>query len=181
MNYYKYAGEDDFIGPSVRYIEVDDGWTVRELIVSGERTIASNILYPTWGVRMGDGQVDYSKIPEVSPIERDEFVSQWKRHLDANSGRWAIIRGAYPIGKPVTGSIAIFYPQGVVVDLHDHGALGLADYDECRASAQPDWMYSRHMLTAEVVGYDENLQWLRLGKAQVHREEAPSWPPRMGL
>lgn len=169
MKYYKYQDEDSLIGTGVRYVEAEDSRSFREITLSHDSFLASNIKYPRWGLMMSEGRVDYDSIEEVAEIERGEFEQAWRAHLVQNGGRWLITKLAYAIGTRVKGHIAIFYPQGVLVDLGD-AVLGVAGYDECRASTEPEFLYPHHAVVGVVSGYDEQNQWLVLSSPHVLRE-----------
>ncbi|HEY9282445.1 MAG TPA: hypothetical protein VIP46_03230 [Pyrinomonadaceae bacterium] len=169
MKYYKYQDEESLIGSGVRYVEAEDGRSFREITASRDSFLASNIKYPRWGLMMSEGQVDYDSIEEVVEIERGEFEQVWGAHLVQNSGRWLVTKLGHEIGAHVKGHIAIFYPQGVLVDLGD-AVLGVAGYDECRASTEPEFLHAHHAVSGVVSGYDEQHQWLVLSSPHVLQE-----------
>jgi hypothetical protein len=169
MNYYKYRDTEGFIAGGIRYIEVENGWSLREITVSDNSILASNIKYPLWGLIMSDSQVDYDSIDEVTKIEKSEFAQLWNTHLSHNVGRWLITKLAYPLGTHIQAHILMFYPQGVMIDLGD-AVIGVADYKECRASTKPEFMYPNHAITGVVSGHDEQNQWLVISLPQVHQE-----------
>jgi hypothetical protein len=177
MKYFKYKEEDSLIGEGTRFVETNDGIALREVTINGDAFLGSNICYPHWGMRLADAEADYKDVEGVTPISQVEFDMAWNAHLSHNAGRRVIIKQAYPIGTRVQGHMVIFYPQGVIVDLGDSGTLGLANYNECRASTKPEFMYPRHCVSTIVSGYDELNQWLLLKTPQVHEEKvsAPYW------
>lgn len=169
MRYYKYPDDDIFVNGTV-YLEEDDGCTFRQIIVSGEQRMASNLKYPNEAFALPDGWVDYDAFEEdfegVISITQQEFDAVWNQHLLQNHHYWEKVKALYPTGMQITGAILIFYPQGVIVDLGS-GALGIAGYAQCQASAQPEWMYPKHQIKAVVAGYDEKNQWIKLMEPQV--------------
>jgi hypothetical protein len=170
MKYYRYEELDDHpLGGGTTYIETEDGCAIRQITVHLSRYFASNINYPHWGLRLADQCIDYDAVDEVTSIGRQEFEDVWQAHLEQHRDRWNAVKQAYSIGTPVVGSILIFYPQGVIVDL-GNTVLGVANAAACRASAQPEWMYPRHKVTAVVAGYDETNQWVVLAAPRVHAE-----------
>lgn len=177
MKYFKYKDEDNLIGGGIRFIETSDGFALREVTIYGDRFLGSNICYPHWGMMLAEAEVDYDEIESVTPIAQEEFDEVWKAHLAQNAGRWAIIKQAYPTRTIVQGRIAIFYPQGVIVELGDRGTLGLANYNECKASTKPEFMNTKHRVSAIVGGSDELNQWLLLESPQVHEDKVsdPYW------
>jgi len=178
MNYYKYEeDEDNLIGGGTRFVDSSEGRALREVTINGDCFLGSNICYPHRGMMIAEKAVDYDQIEEVTPITREEFDAVWSAHLAQNAGRWAIIKQAYPVGTQVQGRIAVFYPQGVIVDLGDSGTLGIANYHECKASSKLEFLSSKHRVSAIVRGYDELNQWLLLGSPQVHEDRVsdPYW------
>ena len=177
MRYFKYRDEESFIGDGTRYVETEDGWSVREVTVSNGAYLGSNINYPRWGLCLADCQIDYDELLADEPsqfenqeITEREFEQVWAEHLAQNEGRWRVAKLAFPIGEQVRGRIAIFYPQGAIVDLGD-SVLGVANHAACKASAGDDILSTQHFLSAVVAGYDEKYQWLVLDKPQVAREK----------
>jgi hypothetical protein len=136
---------------------------------NGNEYFASNRMNPPWGMCLAEGLFDYDALDDVTPITGEEFDSIWHAHLAAHQSEWAAVKTRNPVGTKVSGFIAIFYPQGVIVELDD-GALGVANYAACKASAKARLMSSKQKVTATVVRYDEDNQWLTLGSPQVHEE-----------
>jgi hypothetical protein len=169
MKYYKYRDEFSPIAPGTEYVETDKGWPIRQIAFNGKEYIASNRRHPLWGLTLGDQQVDWDAIDEVSSISKQEFEKIWNAHLANHQVEWDAIKKAHPNGKEEQGFIVVFFPQGVIVDLGDN-TLGLADYSTCLASTIPEYMYSKHKVTAIVGGYDEVNQWIVLESPQVHKE-----------
>lgn len=164
--YYKYYDDSDLFS-GWRYVEALDSIAIREITVNGESMIASNIKYPRWGVLLAEGDCDFDDIEEVQAISGSEFVRLWQRHLQNNAGRWHMTKLAYEIGAPVTGVIEQFRSQGALIDIGD-GVLGVADYDECKASTEERFlMLSGQLVSARVRQYDEEYQWLVLETPQV--------------
>jgi hypothetical protein len=173
MKYYKYHDENSIIEPGTTYVETDEGVTIREVTFNGTEYLASNVNYPHWGMLLAEGQVDYEpfvETGEVTPITEQEFTEIWKAHLALRQEEWEAAKHTYPVGATAHGFIQIFYPQGVIVNLGGN-ALGIADYKACQASTRPEFMYTRHRISAVVNGYDETNQWIILGDPQVHQEE----------
>ncbi len=155
MKYFKYDDEHDFdFDHGVTYVEVYDGYTYRQITVSETEQIASNILYPKWGMQLAEGQIDYDIEDEITEIHQKEFDKIWSKHLLTYQAHWDNKKQAYPIGTDVEGSIQIFYPQGVIIYL-SNGTLGVSNYNDCKASAQPECMYQGYKVTATVANYDE--------------------------
>lgn len=167
MKYYKYCNEESQIDGGFTYLETDEGYTIRQITVNGDRFFASNVCYPHWGLCLTEKYVDYDSIDEVIPVSRSEFDDIWQKHLSQHRLRWNKAKETYGIGSKVQGIIEIFFPQGVIVNLGDD-VLGVADYEECRASTKPEYMYPKHKVVAIVDGYDEVNQWVILTSPQVY-------------
>jgi hypothetical protein len=168
MEYYKYHDEYSDIAPAMTYLEVEGEWALRQITFNGERYLTSNV-----DMDLPEKEADYHALVEegeVIPISKQEFDSVWNAHLALRQNQWETAKRAYPIDKAVQGSLKLFFPQGVIVNL-DGGVLGVADYQACRASTTWENMYPRHKITAVVSGYDEINQWIVLASAQVHAEE----------
>lgn len=171
MKYYRYQEPEDHpIGGGTTYVETEDGCAIRQITVHLGRYFASNINYPHWGLWLAEGCIDYDAIEEATSIGRQAFEDVWQGHLQQHRHRWNTVKQVYSIGTPAIGGILIFYPQGVIVDLGDN-VLGVADRRACLASAQPEWMYPGHKVTAVVAGYDETNQWIVLATPGVHAEQ----------
>ena len=173
MKYYRFDN-DELHANGTTYVEVDkDGCAFRQITVGGGQFIASNIRHPQWGFCLPEGCVDYDDWEEFVPITQQDFNVVWNQHLARSTHQWETTRARYPVGKPITGALAIFYPQGAIVDLGSD-ALAVADYAECRASAQPEWMYPKHRVRAVVAGYDEENQWVELREPRVESSRSDS-------
>ncbi|MBN1316004.1 MAG: hypothetical protein JXA42_11065 [Anaerolineales bacterium] len=187
MKYYKYLDEFGPLEGGFTYIELEDGYTVRQISINGDRIQASNICYSRWGLMLGEGEIkiDFDGPIQVSEISAQEFDRIWNDHLKRHQNRWSSAKSKFKLGTRVQGYIEIFYPQGVIVNLGS-GALGVADYEECVASTAPENMYADHKISAVVMGYDEQYQWVVLGSPQIYQErksfgERDSYPQEYDL
>lgn len=174
MKYYKYADDDVFthkgnVVEATTYLEVDDNCPYRQITVGGGQSISSNINHPKWGIELGDQCADLDDAEGVISISEEEFYAVWHLHLAQHQQQWEAAKAQHPLGKAIFGTMLIFYPQGVLVDLGPN-AVGVADYWECHASTRPEWMYTKHKIKAIVAGYDEENQWIRLQEPQVLKE-----------
>jgi hypothetical protein len=136
MQYYKYPDEYSEIAGGTTYIEIDDGWSIRQITVNGAAYLASNVSHPDWGMILGDKQADYEDLAaegEVIPISKQEFEAIWRAHLALRQAKWEAAKQVYSVGTTVHGYIQIFYPQGVIVNL-GNDTLGVADHKACWAS-----------------------------------------------
>jgi hypothetical protein len=118
---------------------------------------------------LADQPIDWDAVDEVTPVTREAFDAVWQAHLQLYRAQLITAKEAYPLGASVEGTIAIFYPQGVIIDLGKQ-VLGVADHTACRASAPLEWLYTRHKVTAIVDGYDETNFWIVLAAPHVHQE-----------
>lgn len=166
VKYYKYL--EVFGEPydgSMTYLETVDGIAIRRLTILEDQTIfSSNVDFA-----LGEGQVDYDHEEDVIPITQQEFEQVWKTHLDRHRTKWNETKEAFPVGIHVAGSIKMFFPQGTIINL-SHGATGIADYSQCRASTRPEFMYPKSRITGIAQGYDEVNQWIIIGSPQVHED-----------
>ena len=168
MRYYQYPDEDAPIGGGMTYIATAAGRAIRQITVNGDAVIASNRLFPPWGLCLGEGQVAYEAVAEeVTEISPAEFETVWQQHRGKHQAQWRASKRAYPPGTPVAGWIELFFPQGVIVNL-GKGTLGVANYAQCLASVPPPKLLgTRQQVTAVVSGYDEVNQWVVLDQPQV--------------
>jgi hypothetical protein len=178
MRYYKYWDVYGPLGEALRFVEAEHGVAIREVESNDNRRLASNFKHSRWSLMLAEGQVDYDSIQEVEPITKEEFDRVWKAHLASREGEWEAAKGNLPVGTHVAGYIERFYPQGVIVDLGG-GILSVANYEACRASTKPAYMYSDQRVTAVVAGYDEDNQWVILESPQVHEDHRRAYgsPP----
>jgi len=127
----------------------------------------SNITFQEWGLWLAEGEFEYDPLDEVKEISKDEFESVWNLHLNYHKTQWDNIKRKYKIGSSIMGYIQVFYPQGVIINLEEQ-TLGIANYDKCRTTAKPEWMYPGFRVTAIVDGYDEVNHWLVLKEPKVY-------------
>jgi hypothetical protein len=167
MNYYKFNDEYSPVDGGITYIEVIDDCTYRQITVNGDKYIMSNRRFQGWGFWLAEGEIEYDPADEVKEISKDEFESIWNNHLDFHRSQWDNTKQKYKVGNAITGHIEVFYPQGVIVNL-DEESLGVANYDECRATAKWEWMYPGYRVTAIVDRYDEINHWLILKEPRVY-------------
>ena len=174
MKYYKYWDEDSQIDGGYTYLETDDGWAIRQITENSGRFFASNVRYPGWGLCLADQKIDHSELiddePPLIPITKNEFDEVWNLHLSQRRPVWNKLKKAYQVGSRVEGMILVFFPQGVIVALGQHG-LGVADYTDSKAVTKPEFMYPKHKITAIVSGYDEVNQWIKLASPNPAKPE----------
>ncbi len=172
LRYFKYPDDESLIGGTT-YAEMQEGAYIRQITINGVDVIASYFKHPKWGIWLAEGKVDLEELlkpPEwIHSIPKQEFDEIWNAHLATRQEIWNQVKQTYPIGIDVQGKILIFFPQGVIVDLGGD-AIGVADYKACRASTKPEFMYTRHKITAGVKDYDEVNQWVILDSPHVYAE-----------
>lgn len=169
MKYYKYLEPTSVSHPDLIYLESHQGQATRQVRFDGTRYRASNSYYPGHAMDLPSCAIDYDAVPGVTAINQTEFEQIWQAHLALRLNRWIAIKRAYPLGTAVTGTICVFYPQGVLAFLGGD-TLGLADEATCRASTRPEYLYTGHRLNAVVEGYREPDQWLILAEPHVLAE-----------
>lgn len=161
MRYYKGDDPESPIGEGIIYLEVMEGYPVRQITVTDTQRLSSNRDF-----MMGHGQTDFDEVEEALPISKEEFDLVWSRHLEAHREEWERAKDRYPIGTPVEGVLKVFFPQGVIVEL-EQTVHGVAEYQACRDSTPPMNLYPGHEVTGVVKGYDEINQWIILNRPQV--------------
>ena len=166
MRYYKYKDEYSPVGGGITYIEIIGNYAYRQITVNGDKYIMSNIKVQEWDW-LAEGEFKYDQDDEVEKISKDEFENIWSIHLTYNKTQWENTKQKYKIGSSISGHIQVFYPQGVIITL-DENSLGVANYDECRATAKSEWMFPGFRVTAIVGEYDEINHWLILEEPKVY-------------
>ncbi len=171
--YYRFRDQGNPTGPALTYVEAIDGWHLREISVSRDDTLASNVRHPVWGLVLCDDHCDYSDAGDGGELELVEITAQqfeqvWGDYLESRAGSWVELQRRYPEGRPVAGEMVAYYPQGIVVDLGD-GDLGLVDHPMFRQRAGADGFARFRQLRGTVEGYDQPFQWLLLRDIQVSR------------
>lgn len=173
MNYYKFQNRFSRLKGGETYVEANRGYTMRQMVVLNGEIVASNRFHTEYGFTLPAGYVDYAayhelhaleikagRVEPLFPISQAEFEELWDNYLTRFQSSWEAAKDLFPIGTPVAGPIATYYPQGVLLSLGD-GVLGLADSRACRASAK-ETIFPGHKVSAVVSGYDELNQWILL-------------------
>jgi hypothetical protein len=166
MRHIKY--DDDYLFPDgVTYIELDDeGWALRRIIKADDHILLSGISDFKDDI-LPEGTFDIDELGfVVDIISHEEFEAEWDKGLSLHDTIWKISQKAYPTGTVVQGKLLLFYPQGVIVEI-DKDTIGLADYEACRISTQPENLYPGHRVIATVKGYINQQHWIVLDKPQV--------------
>lgn len=109
---------------------------------------------------------------EIELFEGDEEISQeqfneiWDKAVSPYRVDWDQVKQDYVYGTVVTGSIMMFYPQGVIIQLSET-AYAIADTTELRTHTKPELMYPGNQVRGTVTGYDDNNFWLILAHCAV--------------
>lgn len=112
---------------------------------------------------------------EIELFEGDEEISQeqfneiWYEAVAPYRVDWEQVKQNYARGTVVRGSIMMFYPQGVIIQLSDT-AYAIADTAELRTHTKPELMYPGYQVQGTVTGYDDNNFWLILDHCTVSDE-----------
>ncbi|AWB46545.1 hypothetical protein DCC85_21820 [Paenibacillus sp. CAA11] len=164
----RYLKDTPFEDLGVWYFEVDDqGTAFRQVVIEESRGyVTSNRKHEQLHFLLADQRIDANQ-PYYTHITKHEFEEVWSGQLKQYEQEWQRAKEALPIGTAVEGYIEVFYPQGIIVHILTHPAVGVTDYAVCKEQTPPAWMYPRHKIKAMVRGYDEVNQWIVLEKASV--------------
>lgn len=167
MNRY-FSWEDEYIRGTT-YIEVEDGYAIKQIAVTQNKYIASNRKDVEHHYYLAEGLLDVSEMIDDggSEISEKEFYVIWNKYSEVLIHTWNITKEKYPIGLEVEGKIEVFYPQGVIVSFPEN-VVGIADYINCKESTQPENLYPHHKITGIVNGYDEENMWLIIVNPKVY-------------
>lgn len=165
--YFKWDDDDDDLRGTT-YIETDDGIALKQIAVTSTKYIASNRKDEEYHFYLSEGIIDVNEIMEYggSEISESKFYSVWNKFREGLIDNWIRTKEKYPVGSIIDGIIEIFYPQGVIIHIAQD-IIGIADYDKCRNSSQPENLYPRHKITGKVVGVDEENMWLIIDNPKV--------------
>ncbi|OBZ18863.1 hypothetical protein A8L34_04740 [Bacillus sp. FJAT-27264] len=148
------------------YFEVDEEGTAfrQVLIEKGKESKISNLKRFDFFLSEKELPLDD---PGLKRISKEVFEKVWDEINVNQLGTWLEQKEKFPLGTKVEGYIEVFYPQGVIVRIPSHEALGVADYDECAKNSQKANMHKDLVVRAEVIGYDEVNYWFILGNPEV--------------
>ncbi|MEK4358568.1 hypothetical protein NYE48_16075 [Paenibacillus sp. FSL M7-1455] len=99
-------------------------------------------------------------------ITREAFEGIWQQAVLPYREAWEKAKSLCPPGKNVAGTIRMFYPQGVIIQL-DEGAYAVADDPGLRERTPPAWMYPGYRIQGKVERADEALLMLVLKDCRV--------------
>lgn len=172
MKYYKYPNPyitDDEI--AIEYIEVtDSGIHMRQLSVFKDYYISSNVdlFLAEKPLLLEDVKNEEN---QIEPITKNEFSEIWQEYLNHHKSKWAKIKKAFPINKPVIGCIRVFFPQGIIVELGEQ-VFGVTGFKKAKATVNSEFIMStRYQITGIITGYDENNQWIKLDSPQIYADK----------
>jgi hypothetical protein len=166
MDYLKYEEEIDGHN-GFTYLEIEEGYAIRQIFVSNSFYIVSNRKDDEYGFWLTEGFINIGELEGVTmTISSKEFYEIWSAYKRKCQNEWDNIKQTYRVGAKVNGNIECFYPQGVIVSI-DVNAVAIAGYNECKNSTTPEKLYPKHKIEAIVNGYDEENMWLILEKSKV--------------
>ncbi|MFE4711011.1 hypothetical protein ACFRAM_09070 [Paenibacillus sp. NPDC056722] len=148
------------------YFEVDaEGNAFRQVLIEeGQESKISNL--KKFNFFLSDQELSLDD-PDLKRIPKEEFEKVWNDININQLETWLELKELLPLGTKVEGYIEVFYPQGVMVSIPSHEALGVADYDECAKNSQKANMHTDLIVRAEIIGYDEVNYWFILGNPEV--------------
>lgn len=159
--------DDDIKGTT--YIEIDDdNIASKQIAVTSNKYIASNRKDEEHHFYLAEEKIDVNDIIDFggSEISESQFYNIWNKYREGLSDNWHQTKENFPIGSEIEGIIEVFYPQGVIISI-SQDIIGIADYNKCRNSTQPDNLYPRHKIIGKVDGYDEENMWLIIDNPKV--------------
>ncbi|WP_129688244.1 hypothetical protein [Gottfriedia acidiceleris] len=164
----RYFSWEDEYTKGTTYIEVENGYAIKQIAVTQNKYIASNRKDKEHHYFLAEGLLDVNEIIDDggSEISEKEFYVIWNKHSEVLINTWNITKEKYPIGLEVEGKIEVFYPQGVIVNFAEN-VIGVVDYIKCKESTQPENLYPHHKITGKVNGYDEENMWLIIDNPKV--------------
>ena len=169
MDYCKY--EECFDGiKGYTYLEVNDGCVFRQVSKFADRYVSSNIKDPMYDFWLTEGEFKLDMSDEIKIISKTEFEEIWLANNQRVQHKWTKLKTEYQIGMEISGSIGVFYPHGVIINVGNDN-LGVADYDECRRSTDAENLYPGHRVEAVIKGYDEKNMWLILEDPKVFKSK----------
>ncbi|WMT38895.1 hypothetical protein RE628_15240 [Paenibacillus sp. D2_2] len=94
-------------------------------------------------------------------ISHEQFNEIWNKAIAPYRTDWEQVKQDYVRGTVVNGSMMMFYPQGVIIQLSET-AYAIADTSMLSAQTKPELMYPGYQVQGTVTGYDNNNFWLIL-------------------
>lgn len=158
MKYIKANGIDD---NELYYFEIDErGAAYRQVSFAEGRcrvSIAPDFQLCETEVEIFDGD------EEITP---EAFEEVWHTAVEPYKNAWEETKRQYRPGTTVTGTIQMFYPQGVIIRL-DGESYAVANDPVLRMHTPPAWMYPGYQVEGTVGGADESNFWIKLESCRV--------------
>ncbi|MDT8977658.1 hypothetical protein RQP50_15580 [Paenibacillus sp. chi10] len=104
-------------------------------------------------------------------ITKEQFEIEWQQAIEPNLAAWKITKKQYPLGRPVRGEIAMFYPQGAIIRMSDD-AYAVTDYNKLRELTPAQYLYPSYCIEGFVVDYDEINLWLVIENCKITGENS---------
>ncbi|OBY79461.1 hypothetical protein BBG47_11340 [Paenibacillus sp. KS1] len=104
-------------------------------------------------------------------ITKEQFEIEWQQAIEPNLAAWKITKKQYPPGSPVSGEIAMFYPQGAIIRFSDN-AYAVTDYNKLREQTPAQYLYPSYCIEGFVVDYDEINLWLVIENCKITGENS---------
>lgn len=146
-----------FIRADEYYFEIDDkSIAYRQLThKQGEEYLTS--IYPDFFLT--DQEVCLTD--EDQEITEDAFEKLWRQAIEPFQELWLQTKSKYSKGDLITGSIAMFYPQGVIIRIENQ-VYAVTDYQKLSSCTRKELMYPGYRIQGTVSSYDESNLWLVL-------------------
>lgn len=163
MIYIKAKGLED---NELYYFEVDHNRTAHRQITALDETRYTVSAFPDFQlceteVEMFEGDTE---------ITKEEFNRVWLSAMQPYMERWDSIKPKYAPGVRITGEIAMFYPQGVIIRI-EKDVYAIAAFEEIASVSKPEFRYPGYRVDGSVEGYDEVNCWLRLKGCSMSGEK----------
>jgi|GEM_PF-1820160 len=164
MCYFKYQENLENVLADT-YVEVDNDMVMRQISLTEDNMIYSNIKDNHYHFRLCDQEIDISDGQYVL-ITEEEFNGIWSKEMEKYLHRWETIKQNYKIGETVIGKIEVIYPQDIVIEI-GYGIWAAVDYNECKKSKFDGFLSPQRKIKGNIVGYDEINMWIILKQVQV--------------
>jgi hypothetical protein len=99
-------------------------------------------------------------------ITKEQFEFEWQQAIEPNLAVWMKTKKQYPPGSPVSGEIAMFYPQGAIIRLSNN-AYAVTDYNKLRDRTPAQYLYPGYCVEGVVADYDEDNLWLVIEDCKI--------------
>ncbi|MGM0714388.1 hypothetical protein [Brevibacillus parabrevis] len=143
------------------YFELDEnGIAYRQVTVTDGRSLVSaapDFMLSEKVVERYEGDED---------ISREAFQAIWQKATAPRKAAFEQAKQRFLPGDPVTGTIAMFYPQGVIIKLSDE-VYAVADDAPLRAKSKREEMSPGYIVQGTIQGYEEDNFWLVLADCTI--------------